>query len=122
MKGTLTFQRSTMEQDNEFSHIDSAISSLTPNTSDSTEIELPGSLPVPLLADYGHFERQNDEYILVESNDEDKHDSIGNISRTPDSCTKDSDNAATDRSVEEGNETAREEIHEQLPTENVGTT
>ena len=65
-----------MEQDTEFSHIDTAISSLAPQTSAvSSENELPGSLPVPLLADFGHFEKQNDaEFILVESNDENEHD------------------------------------------------
>ena len=67
LKGTLSFQSSTIEQDTEFSHIDSAISSLTPNI--STENELPGSLPVPLLADFGHFEKQSEERILLESND-----------------------------------------------------
>ena len=115
-----------MEQDTEFSHIDSAISSLAPNTSDSTENELPGSLPVPLLADFGHYERQNDEYILVESNDENtdvtKTNTIDNIPRTSDTYSKESDGAATDNSFKEGNKTARKEIHEQLLTQNVGST
>ncbi|XP_028396091.1 TBC1 domain family member 5-like isoform X2 [Dendronephthya gigantea] len=73
LKGTLSFQSSTIEQDTEFSHIDTAISSLTPNT--STENTLPGSLPVPLLADFGHFEKQSEKHILVEStNDETTND------------------------------------------------
>ena len=113
-----------MEQDSEFSHIDSAISSLKPNTPGSTEKELPGSLPVPLLADFGHFERQNDEYYLVESDDESAHNtnSIDNISPLLDTCSKDGDNAATDKSVEEGKETVREGINEQMHTENADTT
>ena len=100
-----------MEQDTEFSHIDKAISSLTPNTSSSTENELPGSLPVPLLADFGHFEKQNDKHILVESNDENTDDnqtnSNDNILRTSDTCAKDCDNTIEDRRVE--GETTREE-------------
>lgn len=61
-----------MEQDSEFSHIDTAISSLIPSVSSSKESELPNSLPVPLLADFGHFEKQINECILVESKDKNK--------------------------------------------------
>lgn len=71
LKGTLSFQPSTVEQDSEFTHIDSVISSINPafkTSVDSPKKELPESLPVPLLADFGHFEGQIDEYILVESN------------------------------------------------------
>ena len=100
MKGTLSFQSSTIEQDTEFSHIDTVISSLTPNTSSSTENELPNSLPVPLLADFGHFEKQ-DEYMLVESNienvDDAKTNSSDDVQKTAKTCENiklmDSDNA-----------------------------
>ncbi|CAB3978981.1 Hypothetical predicted protein [Paramuricea clavata] len=137
MKGTLSFQSSTIEQDTEFSHIDTVLSSLAPNTSSSTENELPGSLPVPLLADFGHFEKQDPEYILVESNDENPDDtktnSNDNIPRTSETSARDNDNAGESvegRSVERGsvedvNETAKEEIDGQQHAENVvdsGTT
>ena len=107
MKGTLSFQSSTMEQDTEFSHIDAAISSLAPNTSSSTENELPSSLPVPLLADFGHFEKQ-DEYMLVESNIESADDAQTNssdhITKATDTCENvtlmDNDNSTTEVETE----------------------
>lgn len=80
MKGTLSFQPSTMEQDSEFNHIDSVIASLNPAfkpSVDSQKNEMPESLPVPLLADFGHFEGQNDEYILVESDNDNKDEDVG---------------------------------------------
>lgn len=128
MKGTLSFQSSTIEQDTEFSHIDTVLSSLVPNTSSSTENELPGSLPVPLLADFGHFEKQDPEYILVESNDENTDDtktnSNDNIPRTSETSARDNDNTAAGGIVERGsvegvNETAKEEIDGQQHAENV---
>lgn len=83
LKGTLTFHGSTIEQDSEFSHIDTAITSLTPNTKTSSDNKLPNSLPVPLLADYGHFQKQKEEFILIESS-EGQNDDCGANERTSD--------------------------------------
>lgn len=117
-----------MEQDSEFSHIDAAISSLTPNISSSTENELPSSLPVPLLADFGHFEKQ-DEYMLVESNNESADDAKTNSSdhilKTTDTCENvtlvDSDNSTA--AVEKEKEKSTDgPAHTENTTVDSGTT
>lgn len=89
LKGTLSFQTSTVEQDSEFSHIDSVIASINPQFTSpvvSSKSDLPESLPVPLLADYGHFKRQDNNYILVESNDD-------NVDNNPNSRNPDHEDA-----------------------------
>ena len=113
-----------MEQDTEFSHIDSAISSLTPDATSSVssnENKLPGTIPVPLLADYGHFEKQ-DEYILVESNDGNTEDGKVNLDDDKPKTSETTDNTfQNDKATAENFEGGDDNLEEggQVYTENV---
>lgn len=63
LKGTLAFRGSTMETECDFMEIDNNIASRlqVPSLHKQKESDISDTLPVPMLANFGHFESEGDE-------------------------------------------------------------